>query len=931
MINLILLSSLVSLLTLGILFLQRISPQKLRIPSYFLGVKSEHRMSQVRTKPPFWWEVLALIIFTLGAGLAYYSQQDNTPESKNKGDGLVWFDPTISHVHALRSSGAARDYILESLKELRLTEYVFIELNFKTSGDGIPRPSYELKRVPAAKLEEHILAHLGAPSALSQPLDARQLALSLEKNYATDLKNSSITLVSDAQAETIRPLSLLSATFRSVNFIKTPTANGEKQSAIQRTPLVPEELAQMWSSTTNSSTQESLLSTPQLVRLNDNLAAAIPRQARPSLFLEEYELIDGSNAQAPRYSLISSQDGDGGSDGSLSDRSHQALITTCTLSVAGPSELDGLSDLRAYAQFFNMPVRPLACRSTESSSSSQGGDHADPWKYRRASIWVVPVSESVAGELFQQGLYWIPEGFSPEHDALVYIADTRLAGIEGWMESLSVQLEKNQPTVNLPLLPLPPAQLTFPWDLQNSGKTPRAKPIALSPSKSKATLLTAADGTPLAYAMSVRPPVVYLRTGGAAPNGELGRWGKWAGLWSILTNQLRNVSPTLTKVQLKTPNDWSQWFEDQKRLQNPNLRYFMDGQNLKAQVINNPSALMPTPALYIRERDDQMILFEPPATEKLSEPLTLTEIEQLFPSNSKAVKIENQEQGKASFAQWFGGILALAAAVLLWVLQSQKKRVRVDQVAVFILSILAPLSLLNSQIAFAQGTRRLPFDARTLRSIENRPATTTFPFRIGWCDATIPEPVKKRYTQLQTLLASRGTIDLPRELTAGACRLGASEIWWTSSLEALQAAPVTQHIRTGGFVIAEGISLRQTPEWMLNSADPSIGLTWESPKRRGLLYRSFYLLSSFDGCTPERTLILTLRKKANAQSPMGIVTPARFLTNASEGMDCFVGDDDYRSRSFVNLMYSMLTTDYKEDQMQLPEILNRVRNLGLEP
>jgi hypothetical protein len=195
----------------------------------------------------------------------------------------------------------------------------------------------------------------------------------------------------------------------------------------------------------------------------------------------------------------------------------------------------------------------------------------------------------------------------------------------------------------------------------------------------------------------------------------------------------------------------------------------------------------------------------------------------------------------------------------------------------------------------------------------------------------VPEPVKSRYKQLQALLAGRGTIDLPTELTPGACRLGASEIWWTSSLEALQAAPVTQHVRSGGIVIAEGITLKQTPEWMLNTADPSIGLVWENPKRRGLLYRSFYLLPSFDGCSPERTLMLTLRKKVNAQSPMGIVTPARFLTHSSEGSDCFVSDDDYRSRSFINLMYALLTTDYKEDQMQLPEILNRVRNLGLEP
>jgi hypothetical protein len=43
------------------------------------------------------------------------------------------------------------------------------------------------------------------------------------------------------------------------------------------------------------------------------------------------------------------------------------------------------------------------------------------------------------------------------------------------------------------------------------------------------------------------------------------------------------------------------------------------------------------------------------------------------------------------------------------------------------------------------------------------------------------------------------------------------------------------------------------------------------------------------------------------------------------------GNVDKKERSFVNLMYALLTTDYKEDQMQLPEILGRIRSLGLEP
>ncbi|MEY3900811.1 MAG: hypothetical protein RL189_117 [Pseudomonadota bacterium] len=930
MISIILFSSLVSLVTLGIMFIQRISPEKIRIPSYFLGVAGQRRLSQVRTKPPFWWEVLALLLFTAGAGLAYFSKTHNKPDGTAQGTGLVWFDPTISHIKTLRTSASAREFVSDSLRDLRLSEYVFIELGFLQGSGTESKYTYELKRVPAAGVENYIRTALSNPSVLSQPLDSRALLQALEKELAGNLAQTTLTLVTDAQAETVRPLSLLNSAFRSVTLIKTPSPE-TKSSTSRKTPLVPLELAAAWSSSSESG-QDSVLGNPQLIKLDDALAAKIPRQARPSLYLEEIDYQDDQESAQPQpFAMISGEDTQNG-EAQSSARANQPLLTTCTLSVAGPSELDGLSDLRAYAQFFSVPMRPMACRSTESSQSSKAADQGDPWKYRRASVWVVPVSEAVAGDLFQQGIFWTPEGFSPEHDALVYIADTRLAGVEELMESVSVQLEINQPSVRIPLLPQPPSNLTFPWELQAGQKPIQTKPIALTEAADAKIILKAADGTPLAFSLSQKPAVVYLRTGGAAPNGEFGRWGKWAGLWALLSAQLQNVSPTLTKVHLTSPQDWGRWFEEQKVLRNPQLRYFIDGQNLTAQIISNQSALKPVPALYIRERDDQMLLFEPPPSETNSAILTASEIEQLFPNRREVVKQSDRELATASQIQWLGALLALLSLIILWFLQLRRMQSSRASASLQLMMFVAAASLLCGREAHAQGVnRRPPFDSRTLRATENRPDVGTFPFRIGWCDASIPEPVKQRYRYLQNLLASRGTIDLPKELTAGACRLGASEIWWTSSLEALQAAAVTQHIRSGGLVIAEGISLRQPPEWMLASADSSIGLVWESPKRRGLLYRSFYLLSSFDGCTPERTLILTLRKKVNAQAPMGIITPVRFLTNTSEGEDCFVGDDDYRGRSFVNLMYGLLTTDYKEDQMQLPEILNRVRNLGLEP
>jgi hypothetical protein len=559
------------------------------------------------------------------------------------------------------------------------------------------------------------------------------------------------------------------------------------------------------------------------------------------------------------------------------------------------------------------------------------------------------MNEIVTGDLFEQGRHWIPEGFAPETDALVYIADTRMQGFDSGLESISLQLETNQPMIRLPLLPLPPTPLNFPWEM--GGSLPRSKSRSISNGNQEETpatpaetgaamdnqnaykvLLRAADGTPLAYQLATQPPTIYLRTGGAAPNGELGRWGKWAALWNTIKDMMGQRSPVLTRVQLNTPGEWAEWIDEQRKKNIPPLRYRIDNRTLKGTLLENRKAVVQAaPALYIRERDDQIVVVEPPPFERQSETLSPQEIDKLFPKASGKAKRSQSAQAQTAAWQISGMLLALASLLLLWIFQYRKKNKKNQLVSLTQASLLLGVfPFLIAPRAEAQNTR-IPFDSRVMRGQDGRPEISTHPFRVAWCEATVPEPVQQRYVQLQRLLANRGTIELPKELLAGACRVGAAEIWWTSSLEALQAARVTQHIRAGGVVIAEGISLRQTPEWMIASADPSIGLVWESPKRRGLLYRSFYLLPTFDGCTPERTLVLTLRKKINAQAPMGIVTPARFLTHTSEGTDCFIADDDYRTRSFVNMMYALLTTDYKEDQMQLPEILNRIRSLGLEP
>ena len=930
MISIILLSACVSFATLAVLFIQRIRPRKLQIPSYFLGHKNESRVSNIKRTPPRWWEVVLILSMTLGTAAAFFVQDLPRKTQDTRGEALIWFDPTLSHLATLNSSTSARDNAIDKLRALRLSEYIFINLSFTFGGSGNVQPTYEFETVRADALNGYVTKLLKNVTALSQPLDPSLLAQDIKLKLNRDSNQLALILATDGQAETLRNTTSLKDTFQSVAVIRTPSA--EQAVTGRKIEVVPEELSKVWNRNSNER-EEYLPSTPQFVKLDTQLRKQIPPQARPSISVESFSSspADTSDSGIEEFSIFTAESSE--LDHSNRPSRPQPLLTTCTLAIAGPGELDAMSDIRAYAQYFRIPIRPLACRQTESSSSAMSSETFDPWKYRKASLWIVPVNEIVANDLFQRREFWIPEGFAPQSDALVYIADTRLQGFNELLEQTLIQLEKNQLALQLPLLPLPPKQLKFPWKQSSgtvAGLSKNGAQQETTGERLPETRLKAADGTPLAFTLANSPTVVYLRTGGAAPNGELGRWGQWANLWNELKTQLEQNSPLVTRIQFNNPQSWAQWNDTLIEKKAAPLRYRIDPSTLRGRLIASESKIiLPEPGLYIRERDDHILLLEPPISERQGGLLSQQEIEQMFPARSPSAAPATDGAASAAPLQKAGAALAAFSLLLLWILQRTKSTKVILSATTTVLIFV--FMTIRSGVASAQSDRPPPFDSRLLLSPEQRGSSTNHSFRIAWCDAAIPESVSRRYTYLQKLLANRGTIEMPQQLKAGACQVGAAEIWWTSSLEALQAAPVAQHVRSGGVIVAEGIALKEIPDWMIASADSSIGLVWESPKRRGMLYRSFYLLSSFDGCTPEKTLMLTLRKKVNAQAPMALVTPARFLTSESEGTDCFISDDDYRTRSFVNMMYALLTTDYKEDQLQLPEILNRVRNLGLEP
>ncbi len=198
-------------------------------------------------------------------------------------------------------------------------------------------------------------------------------------------------------------------------------------------------------------------------------------------------------------------------------------------------------------------------------------------------------------------------------------------------------------------------------------------------------------------------------------------------------------------------------------------------------------------------------------------------------------------------------------------------------------------------------------------------------YKTAWCATPISKQVEQNYYEMKQILERRTTLKLPEILSENACEPGKSNIWWFegSAFANFNIEFLKKHISNGGVFIVEGYDKEKESINELNNY--SIGLEWENPSKNGMFYRSFYLLQTLDGCIEDKTRVLMHTKKINAKAPVGLLLSSHFL---SSGEDCFKDNQDYRIRSFVNIIFSFMTTDYKEDQVHLPEILNRIRNLG---
>lgn len=209
---------------------------------------------------------------------------------------------------------------------------------------------------------------------------------------------------------------------------------------------------------------------------------------------------------------------------------------------------------------------------------------------------------------------------------------------------------------------------------------------------------------------------------------------------------------------------------------------------------------------------------------------------------------------------------------------------------------------------------------RLSREVQSRTSITINPVARKWQRDRGVSKKKKPYG-----------VDMPWIWANGLASLGT-----TSSQSGVSLAPeFGRWLRRGGVLIVENVQSREELDRLFKGEFP--GVRWDAVPTDHELMRSFYLLDGLPVCSkgiwyqfafdgrvaaiafPDHLSRLLSDSRDGAKSPCLSKIGGEFN---SKKKDDFT---EQAYRAFINLMMVALTTDYKKDQIHLPEILKRLR------
>jgi hypothetical protein len=192
---------------------------------------------------------------------------------------------------------------------------------------------------------------------------------------------------------------------------------------------------------------------------------------------------------------------------------------------------------------------------------------------------------------------------------------------------------------------------------------------------------------------------------------------------------------------------------------------------------------------------------------------------------------------------------------------------------------------------------------------------------------------KINFKNLAREVASRTSIELSSDPLVFSVldQTAAAKPWiWSPSVGKLATKDgVLRHdavlwLKRGGLLILDGDYADQQIERLMSAVKSSAEPSWTNVPPDHEFMRSFYLLSALPACRGRTWKIFTFDGRVAAMA-----VPYSFLGQLQDSpvrWSC-EGPVNYEQqvRVFVNLLMMALTTDYKRDQIHLPEILKRLR------
>lgn len=144
---------------------------------------------------------------------------------------------------------------------------------------------------------------------------------------------------------------------------------------------------------------------------------------------------------------------------------------------------------------------------------------------------------------------------------------------------------------------------------------------------------------------------------------------------------------------------------------------------------------------------------------------------------------------------------------------------------------------------------------------------------------------------------------------------------WVSDLTFAQPRDLATWLKRGGMLIAEGTNSTAVSKQLFST---EVGVWQSTIPLDHQLMRSFYLLDNLPSCRGKKWQGMAIGGRlVIVYIPYHL---SRFLQDKGQPLTCpETTTREEQTRIFINLLMVALATDYKKDQVHLPEILKRLR------